>query len=204
MPLNISLDVDVLEYDGTELKKWKEGKRDECSDEFCRRFAGTSGFGEYIVGRHFEEQGYKWIHHDFDLFGTNKEAKYPKSEKILMDYFGEEKLLAMRSLHKTLFPFREPHHYPLEAPDLLIFKSNRQTVTEVRFAESKRLDTRDKLNRRQVLGLFLIDAVLKCPIQVFIVRERGSSKSTRRTLDFPFNAPAQQRRSAATRGAARR
>ena len=193
MPLNISFDVDVLEYDGAELKKWKDGKRDECSDEFCRRLSGTNGFGEYIVGKHFEARGYKWIHHDFDLFGTNRKGKYPKSEKVLSDYFGEERLLAMRSLHKTLFPFREPRHHPLEAPDLLIFKSNSQTTTEVRFAESKRLDTRDRLNSRQILGLFLIDALLKCPIQLFIVRERGSAKGAPRTLEFAFNVPAQKR-----------
>jgi len=193
MPPNISVDVDMLEHDGGDLKKWREGRRDECADEFCRRLSGTNGFGEYIVGRHFEAQGYKWIHHDFDLFGTNTKAKYPESEKILTDYFGEERLSAIRSFHKTLFPFREPRHHPLEAPDLLIFKSNGQTITEVRFAESKRLDTRDKLNSRQILGLFLIDAVLKCPIQLFILCERGRSKGTPHTLEFTFNAPAQRR-----------
>jgi len=190
MTFRISFDVDILEYDRNELQNWNAGQRDDCSDTFCRHLSGTAGFGEYIVGRHFETKGYEWIHHDFDLFGTNVEGKYPKSDSILMEYFGEQKLHSMRNLHKTFFPFREHRRHPLETPDLLIFKRSAQAISEVRFAESKRLDTRDKLNNRQALGLFLIEAVLKCPVQLFVIRERKSTKDVPKKLEFSFIKPA--------------
>jgi len=174
MAIKISLKPQVLFFDPALLERWRGGDRAYCSDSYCRRLDGSAGFGEFLVGSHFEELGYKWVFHDFDIFGTNKAGKYPSSETVLLNYFGGEKLKAARSLYHVLQPFRKPHHVTVETPDLLIFKPD---GSEVRFAECKRTDTRDKLNNRQVIGLALIAAVLDCPADFFLVAPRGSSPS---------------------------
>jgi hypothetical protein len=174
MAVKISLEPQVLFFDPALLERWRGGDRSYCSDSVCRRLDGSAGFGEYLVGSHFEELGYKWVFHDFDIFGTNRPGKYPNSEAVLLNYFGQERLSAIRSLHSVLLPLREPHHVTVETPDLLIFKPD---GSEVRFAECKRTDTRDKLNHRQVIGLALIAAVLRCPADFFLVASRDSSPS---------------------------
>ena len=174
MSLRVTLEPQVLFFDPALLERWRGGDRDYCSDPVCRRVSGTAGFGEYFVGAHFEKQGYKWIHHDFDIFGSNKSGKYPSSEAVLLKYFGEERLSAARRLHSVLYPFREVRHVTVESPDLLIFNPD---ASEIRFAECKRMDTGDKLNRRQVIGLALIAAVFRCPVDCFLVAPRGSSPS---------------------------
>ncbi len=174
MAVKISLEPQVLFFDPAQLERWRGGDRDYCSDPVCRRLDGSAGFGEFVVGRHFEELGYNWVFHDYDLFGTNRHGKYPRSEAVLRNYFGEEKLRAARSLHDVLLPFRKPRHVTIETPDLLIFKPD---GSEVRFAECKRTDTRDKINNRQAIGLFLIAAVLDCPADFFLVAPRDSSPS---------------------------
>jgi hypothetical protein len=178
------LDPIVLEYDAAEKQRWRDGDRTGCSDPYCLRLTGCKGFGEYIVGRHFTTLGFEWIHHDFDLFGTNKSGKYPISEAILRNYFGDEKLKAIRSIAKTLYPLHEPRRVAIEAPDLLIYNRG---GSEVRFAECKQQDTGDKLNRRQLLGFMLIGAVLRCPIDLFVLREKGKSGSLA-GLEFEYRA----------------
>jgi hypothetical protein len=172
MAVKISLEPQVLFFDPALLERWRGGDRAYCSDSVCRRLNGSAGFGEFLVGNHFEELGYKWVFHDFDIFGTNRPGKYPNSETVLLNYFGKERLSAARSLHRVLHPFREPRHVTVETPDLLIFKPD---GSEVRFAECKRTDTRDKINNRQAIGLALIAAVLRCPADFFLVVPRGSS-----------------------------
>jgi hypothetical protein len=83
-----------------------------------------------------------------------------------------DELAKVRTLHKALWPLREPHHVPFEEPDLLIYKRKRG-ATEIRFAECKRTDSRDKINPRQVLGLYLLGAVLRRPVDVFVIAEEG-------------------------------
>jgi hypothetical protein len=172
MAVKISLEPQVLFFDPKLLERWRAGDRADCSDSYCRRLNGSAGFGEFLVGSHFEELGYKWVFHDFDIFGTNRPGKYPNSESVFLNYFGEERLSAARSLYRVLQPFRMPGHVTIETPDLLIFKPD---GSEVRFAECKRTDTRDKLNCRQVIGLALIAAVLRCPADFFLVAPLGSS-----------------------------
>jgi hypothetical protein len=174
MPLRIALTPQVLFFDPALLERWRGGDRDYCSDPVCRRVGRTAGFGEYLVGAHFEKRGYGWIHHDFDIFGTNRPGKYPSSEAILLKYFGEARLNAARNIYRALQPFAEPRHVPVETPDLLIFNPD---ASEIRFAEAKRTDTRDKLNRRQVIGLALIAGVFRCPVDFFLVAPQGSSPS---------------------------
>ena len=110
MSVRVALEPQVLYFDPTLLERWRGGDRAYCSDSVCRRVSGTSGFGEYLVGAHFERLGYKWVHHDFDIFGTNRPGKYPNSEAVLMKHFGEARLNAARSLHRGLYPFREARH----------------------------------------------------------------------------------------------
>jgi hypothetical protein len=172
MAVKISLEPQVLFFDPALLERWRGGDRAYCSDSYCRRLNGSAGFGEFLVGSHFEELGYKWIFHDFDIFGSNKPGKYPTSEAVFLNYFGEERLSAARNLHRVLLPFREPSHVTIESPDLLIFKPD---GSELRFVECRRTDTRDKLNYRQTIGLALIAALLRCPADFFLVAPRGSS-----------------------------
>ena len=174
MPVTVALEPQVLFFDPGLLERWRAGDRDYCSDAVCRKLGGTNGFGEYLVGAHFESQGYKWVHHDFDIFGTNRPGKYPQSEAVLLKCFGEAGLRAARSLYGALEPFREAGHVPIETLDLLIFKPD---LSEIRFAECKRTDTGDRLNRRQVIGLSLIGAGLRCPVDLFFVAPRGSTPS---------------------------
>lgn len=109
MTFRLQLDATVLEYDADERERWRKGDRLGCSDPFCLKLKGTEGFGEFVVGRHFfNNLGYQWIHHDFDIFGANVPNKYSKSEDILSRYFGAEKLTALRVSAKALHPFREP------------------------------------------------------------------------------------------------
>lgn len=178
------LDAIVLEYDAEEKQRWRNGDRTGCSDAYCLRLTGSKGFGEHLVGCHFAALGFEWIHHDFDLFGTNRSRKYPISEGILRNYFGDEKLKAIRNIAKTLYPLHEPHRVAVEAPDLLIYNRD---GSEVRFAECKRQDTGDKLNRRQLLGFMLIGAVLRCPIDLFVLCEKGKSGSLT-GLEFVYGA----------------
>lgn len=182
MSLEVAIKPKLLEYDPSELERWELGDRDYCADWYCRKVSGTRGFGEYVVGRHFERLGYEWIHHDFDVFGTNAPGKYPRSEEVLLNFFGAERLRAARSLYKRLKPFRESRKAPVETPDLLIFNRD---ASEVRFAESKRTDTGDRVNRRQVIGLTLIAALYRCPVDFFLVAPKGTSPSLE-TLRFGF------------------
>jgi hypothetical protein len=186
MSVRVALEPQVLFFDPPLLERWRAGDRDYCSDKVCRGLTGTSGFGEYLVGAHFESQGYGWVHHDFDIFGTNKPGKYPASEAMLLGYFGEAALRAARGLYSALVPFREEGHAPVETPDLLVFRPD---ASEIRFAECKRSDTRDRLNPRQAIGLALLAAVLGCPVDLFLVAPRGSSPSTCPIeVEFPWPA----------------
>ena len=108
------------------------------------------------------------------------------SEAILQQHLGEERLSATRALFRTLHPFREPGHDPVETPDLLIYKPD---ASEIRFAECKRTDTADKLNRRQALGLALIAAALRCPVDLFAVAPVGVALSPQPIeVEFPWLA----------------
>jgi hypothetical protein len=98
-------------------------------------------------------------------------GKY-QSEQVLVACFGEERLSAIRKAAKELRSLAPARGGAVETPDLLIFKPDH---SEVRFAECKRQDTADKLNHRQVLGFILIGAALQCPIDLFVLRERGRS-----------------------------
>ncbi|HEV8239974.1 MAG TPA: hypothetical protein VGS57_11450 [Thermoanaerobaculia bacterium] len=161
--LEVALQPQLLTYDPERLDQWKAGRRETCSDPYCRKLPGTTGFGEFLAGQFFEEHGYRWIHHDFDIFGSNRPSKYPRSEAVLLEFFGSERLVGARSICKAFRPFRAAP----EAPDLLVYRTG-----ELRFAECKRTDTRDRLNQRQLLGLILISAVFGCPVDLFVVTPR--------------------------------
>jgi hypothetical protein len=173
MPLSLVIEPKVLFYEPTLLERWRSGDREDCTDEYCRRGSGSTGFGEYVVGRHFEDRGWGWIHHDFDIFGTNRTGKYPRSEEILRRCLGDERLAAARSIVPALRPLRGAGHAaPVETPDLLLFKEDPR---EVRFIECKRTDTRDRINPRQAMGLALIAGVLRCEVDLYVVAPVGTS-----------------------------
>jgi hypothetical protein len=175
MAFRIVIEPVVLEYDPDQEERWCAGHREDCYDEYCRSLKGSRGFGEYLVGRHFEAMGYRWIHHDFDVFGTNKPAKYA-SEAILLAGLGDKRLSAIREVGRQLRLCAEEGRGSVETPDLLIYKPG---ASEIRFAECKRIDTRDKLNGRQVFGLVLIGAALHCPVDLFVLKKRGEDGTTR-------------------------
>jgi len=133
------------------------------------RKPGTMGFGESIVGQYFEKQGYEWIHHDYNIFGGNKLGKYPKTEEILIKCLGKSKFEHARMLYEGI---KHKAFKNIEEPDLLIYKPD---FSEIRFAESKRLDTGDKLRENQVRGLVLLSALLGCTVEVFEIVEENKS-----------------------------
>jgi hypothetical protein len=164
----ITIPSKVLYYNSEQYKKWVNGERGDCPDGYCKGLPGSYGFGEYLVGCYYKNNGYSWIHHDFDVFGGNRPGKYPVAEDILIRYFGKEKYESARTLYKA---FKN-----IEQPDLLIFKPD---LSEVRFAEAKRQDTRDKLRESQIRGLVLISVLLGCKVEVFDIVETGKDYDTK-------------------------
>ena len=159
-------------YTPEELEDWRQGHRDAFPDGYWKRGTGTFGFGESVVARYFMAIGYQCIHHDYDIFGSNRPQKYPKSEEILVAFLGTDRLAALRQIHRLFWPLRDRGRVPVEVPDLLIYKAD---FSELRFAESKLLLTRDKLNPRQILGLALISSLLRSQIDLFYVAAHGTS-----------------------------
>jgi hypothetical protein len=155
----------VLTYSKEEYLKWKNGDRETCINEYCKRLTGTRGFGEYIAGKYFEEQGYKWIHHDYNIFRGNKLGKYPAAEKIIIGCLGKEKFEDARILYRG---FKNKTFKNIEEPDLLVYKPE---FSEIRFVECKHLDTRDKMNEKQIRGLILISVLLGCTVEIFEIVE---------------------------------
>ncbi|EGW36653.1 hypothetical protein [Desulfosporosinus sp. OT] len=162
MSIQISFPLYVLTYTKEEFNKWVNGEREQCLDPYCLKLPNSYGFGEFIVGQHFSSLGYKWIHHDFNVFGGNRPEKYPLAEEILIGNFGKEKYESARTLYRA---FKN-----IEEPDLLIYRPD---YSEIRFAESKRLDSHDKLRENQVRGLILLSALLGCKADVFEIVEEG-------------------------------
>ncbi len=78
MNIQITIPLKRLYFTDEQLLDWKAGRKGNCTDSYCNKLQGSYGFGEYLIGSYFEEQGYKWIHHDFNVFGGNKPGKYHK------------------------------------------------------------------------------------------------------------------------------
>ncbi|MEQ8235299.1 MAG: hypothetical protein ABRQ23_00805 [Syntrophomonadaceae bacterium] len=161
MALTILIPQKVINYTDEELLKWQNGEREECADEYCRRLPRNMGFGEFKAGQYFSELGYQWIHHDYNIFGGNKLGKYPRADEVLRRYFGESRFMLLRTISEHFDRFQEP--------DLMIYK---QDYSELRFAECKRQDTRDKLDIEQVRGLAIIAALLECEVELFLITNR--------------------------------
>lgn len=123
-----------------------------------------------MVGKYWQQRGYAWIHHDFRVFGENRDEMYLESQKILKQALGPERFSSARGLAAALRPFRAPGRAAFEQPDLLIYKPD---MSEVRFAECKRPAVGDRLRPQQGIGLFLLGAILRCPVDVFIVAMDG-------------------------------
>ncbi|MHB8917258.1 MAG: hypothetical protein ACYC4H_04490 [Desulfocucumaceae bacterium] len=143
--MELQIHPKVLTFTKEELSRWEALQRDDCPDQYLKNLPPHYGFGEYIVGKHFLELGYKYIHHDFNIFGGNKPGKYPVAETVLVNCLGQERFERIRKLYPTI--------NSIEDPDLLIYKPD---YSELRFAEAKRVDKRDKLRPNQVRGLVFI------------------------------------------------
>ena len=168
MSIQITIPMHILTYTEEQFVDWKEGRRDHCPDRYCKGLPGTYGFGENLVGSYFESQGYKWIHHDFNVAGGNKLEKYPDADTVLKNYMGKEKFEFARTIYKNI--------KNIEEPDLLIYKPD---YSEIRFAESKRVDTRDKLRENQIRCLALYSIMLDCKVDVFEVVMVGKLHETK-------------------------
>ncbi|KUG05284.1 hypothetical protein ASZ90_017357 [hydrocarbon metagenome] len=162
MGLVVTIPQNVITYTENQKQKWINGEREDCPEGYCKNLPGSYGFGEYLVGQHFAAQGYNWIHHDFNIFGGNKPGKYPKAEEIFIEYFGSDRYETLRYFHRNF--------KPLEEPDLLIYKPD---LSEIRFAESKRADTKDKMRPAQIKGLAIISVLLNCKAEIFWVVKEG-------------------------------
>lgn len=174
MSIKIHIQPKIIYYSENEYTEWINGKRENCSDKYLKNLKGSYGFGEIIVGRHFEKLGYKYIHHDFNIFGGNKLGKYPFAEEVIYHCIGIEKYNNIRTLYKV--------YRNIEEPDLMIYKPD---FSELRFAESKRSDTRDKLREKQVRGLALLSLLLGCNVDVFeVVKEDKQHEPSLITFEF--------------------
>jgi len=161
MAIKVTIATRTIHFTKDQLESWRNGERDDCPEGYCKKLPGTYGFGEYIAGQYFSSQGYQWIHHDYNIFGGNKPGKYPTAEYILVNFLGEEKFQKARLFYPT---------FKFEEPDLMIYKPD---FSELRFAETKRLDTNDKIRESQVKGLALISLLLGCQVELFEVVEQG-------------------------------
>ncbi len=182
MAISLTFQPQLVEFAPEERDAWIAGERSACSDPYCGRISegyGIGWFGEYVVGRYWEDQGYRWVHHDFDIIGANKDGKY-LSQSVLEGAFGD-RLVAFKALCKALAPFAEERHGALEQPDLMIYRPD---GSEIRFAECKRHGTPDKVNPRQALGLFLIASMLRVPVDVFVVAECGVCREPLSPMTF--------------------
>lgn len=164
----ITVEPLLLHFTLAQREAWRRGERDDCADPYAKKLEGTAGFGEYVTARHFETLGYRWIFHDFDVFGTNRPGKYPASEAILLDRLGGAKLAELKSIHPEA---RTSGLLRPETPDLLLYRLDSQ---ELRFVECKRVDTRDRLRPSQLLGLAHL-AEAGCRVDVCILAPEGSS-----------------------------
>lgn len=162
MSITITIPLKTLTFTSDQYDKWVRGDREDCLDRYLKGLPNSMGFGESIVGQYFSFLGYKWIHHDYNVFGGNRLGKYPVAEEIISKCIGKEKYDNIRTTYKNL--------KNIEEPDLLIYAPD---FSEIRFAESKRLDTRDKLRENQVRGLALLTLLLGCKVDVFEVVEEG-------------------------------
>jgi len=88
------------------------------------------------------------------------------AERIFFEHPARERFETVKTLCKTLY--KVPKF--IEQPDLLIYKLD---SSEIRFAEAKRLDTRDELRESQIRGLALISILTGCQVHVFEVVEEG-------------------------------
>lgn len=184
MSLLLAIEPIVIEYTPEQLEAWKSGPRSDCPEGYCKGLPGSYGFGEYLVGRYWEERGYCWIHHDFSVFGGNRDNMYLEAQAVLKAALGPERFEAARQVSKAMEPFRVPRHEAFEEPDLLIYK---QDMAEVRFAECKRPGNRDQLRPQQGIGLFLLGAVLRCPVDVFLIVEAGKYTPVEQVrLDYTY------------------
>lgn len=172
MALALTIDPIVIRYSREQLESWKTGDRGDCPEGYCKGLPHSYGFGEYLVGRYWQERGYLWMHHDFDVFGGNRDDKYVEAQAVLRQALGDERFEAARNLSESLEPFARPGHGTFEEPDLLIYTPD---CSHVRFAECKRPANNDRLRPQQGIGLFLLGALLACPVDVFIVAEEGAS-----------------------------
>jgi hypothetical protein len=162
MGIQVTIPLQVLKYTDEQFNQWVSGDRMNCHDPYCLKLPGSYGFGESLVGDYFSSLGYNWIHHDFNVFGGNKPGKYPFAEEVLLKCFGREKFDSARTIYKA---FKN-----IEEPDLLIYKPD---YSQIRFAESKRLDSRDKLRENQVRGLVLLSVILDCEVDLFEIVGEG-------------------------------
>ncbi|WP_129727901.1 hypothetical protein [Ectobacillus funiculus] len=160
--MKITIPVRRIKFVSEEKERWVRGERSDCIDPYCRNYPGSYGFGEALVGKYFERQGYRWIHHDFNVFGGNRLGKYPIAEQVIRNCIGADKYEAIRSLYTV--------YKSVEEPDLLIYKPD---FSEIRFAESKRVDTRDKLRESQIRGIALLSLLFQCEVEVFEIVQEG-------------------------------
>lgn len=174
MGIQIVIPQQVITYTSQQYDRWVRGEREDCSDPYCKRLPRSCGFGEFIVGQHFEKQGYRWIHHDYNIFGGNKLGKHPLADEVLQKYFGEERFMMLRTVNQHFDRFQEP--------DLMIFSSDHK---QLRFAECKREDTKDKLDIEQVRGLAIIAALLECEVELYLITKDNDANPEPLSFELP-------------------
>ena len=100
MSLKITIPIHILKYSHEQLQRWNDGERAGCKDSYCLRLRGSYGFGEYLVGSHFNSLGYEWIHHDFDVFGGNNLVNTPCLKKFCLIVWEKKSLIGFEQFIK--------------------------------------------------------------------------------------------------------
>lgn len=180
MGLLVSIPQKVITFSADQREKWIRGERDDCADTYCKNLPGLYGFGEYLAGKYYEKLGYRWIHHDYTIFGGNRLGKYPLADEVLRKYFGEKRFMMMRTISKHFDRFQEP--------DLMVFKPD---YSELRFAECKLQETRDKLDIEQGRSLAIIAALLECEVEMFLIAKETNIEPPPISFELPekFSVP---------------
>lgn len=167
--MKVMIPTRIITFNYNERTRWVDGSREDCIDSYCKGLPGSKGFGEYIAGRFYESLGYKWIHHDYNLFGGNRLGKYPKAEAIIRRYFGDDRYEKGRGFYPSFSSY-----IGLQEPDLMVYRPD---GSEILFAECKRHDTNDKLNEDQVRGLALLKLLFGCHVELVEIVEEGKGKA---------------------------
>lgn len=143
---SIEIEQITIPYDTELLLKWKA--RDESIvPAFMLDWNGPGinngyGFGEWMAGRYFENQGYHVFVNEFDLLSTK--SKFRRYNEMMITIIGTEELGDFREAINGVLE----RGYRIENPDLFVFDLESCFFIEVKKGK-------DKLREPQIRFIYL-------------------------------------------------